>query len=125
MRHVINPAEQGWISYQIPGSSGFNFLFDAFGSDYTDAYSVDLVTVDVGGFSPFHIDPDNHAFFVIAGLAEMVIAEEVYTVGKGEVARIPMGVVHSIRNIGDGPLEMMAVYDPPRDRSAQKAKAPE
>lgn len=123
MLHITNPEKGPWISFQIEGSRGFNFVFDALAAEFTDAYSIDLVKVDVGGFSPYHIDPDNHAFYIVDGQATMVIADLEYVVRKGEVARIPKGVVHSIANSGDEPLLMLAVYDPPRDRSAQKAKA--
>ncbi|MGC1305027.1 MAG: cupin domain-containing protein [Caulobacteraceae bacterium] len=123
MRHITNPENGPWTSFQIEGSRGFNFVFDALAAEYTDAYSIDLVKVDVGGFSPYHIDPDNHAFYIVDGEAQMVIADLEYTVRKGEVARIPKGVVHSIANSGTTPLLMLAVYDPPRDRSVQKARA--
>jgi quercetin dioxygenase-like cupin family protein len=105
------------------GARGFNFNFEVLSREYTDAYSVDLVKVEVGGSSPFHIDPDNHAFYILDGEAEMIIAEERSIVRKGEIARIPMGVVHSIVNHGNEPLMMLCIYDPPRDRTRQKAAA--
>lgn len=124
MKHITRPEkEETWIPYNPMGAKGFSFIFEALSTDYTDAYSIDVVKVDVGGFSPFHIDPDNHAFYVLEGEAEMVIAEERSIVRKGEIARIPMGVVHSIANCGNGPLLMLSIYDPPRDRSRQKAAA--
>ena len=123
MQHLTKPEEGPWISHEIPGSNGFQFVFDILAGEYTDAYSVDLVKVAVGGFSPYHIDPDNHAFYVVDGLAGMTIADLVYQVKKGEVIRIPKGVVHAIRNEGDVPLVMLVFYDPPRDRSALKKKA--
>lgn len=123
MRHITNPAEGPWIPYNPMGAEGFSFVFEALSREYTDAYSIDLVKVDVGGSSPFHIDPDNHAFYILEGEAEMIIAEERTIARKGEIARIPMGVVHSIANHGDVPLLMLSIYDPPRDRSRQKAAA--
>jgi quercetin dioxygenase-like cupin family protein len=123
MRHLTKPEEGPWISHEIPGSRGFQFVFDILACEYTDAFSVDLVKVDVGGFSPYHIDPDNHAFYVVEGLAGMTVADLEYQVKKGEVVPIPKGVVHAIRNKGDVPLVMLVFYDPPRDRSALKKKA--
>ena len=121
MKHVTNPENEPWIAYNPMGAKGFSFVFEILSREYTDAYSIDLVKVDVGGSLPFHIDPDNHTFYILEGSAEMVIAEERCVVGKGEIARIPMGVVHSICNAGDVPLMMLSFYDPPRDRSRQKA----
>jgi quercetin dioxygenase-like cupin family protein len=123
MKHITNPADEAWIPYNPMGAQGFNFVFEILSREYTDAYSIDLVKVEVGGFSPFHIDPDNHAFYILDGEAEMIIAEERTIARKGEIARIPMGVVHSITNVGDVPLMMLSFYDPPRDRSLQKAAA--
>jgi mannose-6-phosphate isomerase-like protein (cupin superfamily) len=123
MQHITNPDDEELISYNPMGAKGFNFVFEILSKEYTDAYSIDLVSVDVGGFSPFHIDPDNHAFYILEGEAEMVIAEERSIVRKGEIARIPMGVVHSITNHGNVPLKMLSFYDPPRDRSLQIAAA--
>jgi mannose-6-phosphate isomerase-like protein (cupin superfamily) len=123
MKHVTNPADEPWISYNPMGVKGFKFIFEALSKEYTDAYSIDLVEVEVGGSSPFHIDPDNHAFYVIEGQAELIIAEERVMVPKGAIARIPMGVVHSLANAGDVPLVMLTLYDPPRDRTMQKAAA--
>jgi quercetin dioxygenase-like cupin family protein len=123
MRHLTKPEDSQWISHEIPGSSGFQFVFDVLGAEYTDAFSADLVKVAVGGFSPYHIDPDNHAFCVVEGIAGMTVADLEYRVKKGEVIRIPRGVVHAIRNEGDVPLVMLVLYDPPRDRSALKKKA--
>jgi mannose-6-phosphate isomerase-like protein (cupin superfamily) len=122
MLHLTKPEEGAWISHEIPGSSGFQFLFDILAGEYTDAFSVDLVKVAVGGFSPYHIDPDNHAFYIVDGLAGMTIADLEYQAKNGEIVRIPKGVVHSIRNEGDVPLVMLVFYDPPRDRSALKKK---
>jgi quercetin dioxygenase-like cupin family protein len=123
MLHLTKPEEGPWISHEIPGSSGFQFVFDVLAHEYTDAFSLDLVKVAVGGFSPRHIDPDNHAFYIVEGLAGMTIADLEYQAKKGEVIRIPKGVVHAIRNDGDVPLVMLVFYDPPRDRSKQKRKA--
>ncbi len=123
MKHVTNPEDDPWIPYNPMGAKGFSFVFEILSKEYTDAYSIDLVKVDVGGSSPFHIDPDNHAFYILDGTAEMIIAEERSVVPKGAIARIPKGVVHSIANAGDTPLMMLSFYDPPRDRTRQKAAA--
>jgi len=123
MRHLTKPEEGPWISHEIPGSSGFHFVFDVLGAEYSDAFSADLVRVAVGGFSPYHIDPDNHAFYIVEGVAGITVADLEYRVKKGEVIRIPKGVVHAIRNEGEDTLVMLALYDPPRDRSTFKKAA--
>src|SRR5438445_5513477 len=65
MKHVTQTFDTPWTSHQIEGSKGFEFIFNILGNEYTDAYNLDIVRVAVGGYSPLHIDPDNHAFYII------------------------------------------------------------
>jgi quercetin dioxygenase-like cupin family protein len=105
-----------WTPFQIEGSAGFEFKFGIIGSEYTDAYSVDLVRVAPGGYSPRHVDPDNHAFYIISGRGEVAILQRTWQVGPGSVVKIPVKVVHSVKNVGDEPLLFLTIYDPPRKR---------
>jgi quercetin dioxygenase-like cupin family protein len=105
-----------WTPFKVENSQGFNFKFGLIGSEYTGAYSVDLVSVDVGGYSPRHVDPDNHAFYIISGTGEIAIQDRTWQVGPGSVVKIPVQVVHSVKNIGDVPLLFLTIYDPPRKR---------
>jgi mannose-6-phosphate isomerase-like protein (cupin superfamily) len=123
MQHITRPENGPWISHKIEGASGFDFVFDVLAREYTDAFSVDMARVPVGGYSPYHVDPDNHAFYIVEGTMDIVIADREYTAIKGDIVRVPKGVVHSVRNGGDIPLVMLTIYDPPRDRSALKEKA--
>ena len=50
-----------WRSHQIEGSRGYEFIFNILGTEYTDAYNIDIAKVAPGGYSPLHIDQDNHA----------------------------------------------------------------
>jgi mannose-6-phosphate isomerase-like protein (cupin superfamily) len=70
-----------------------------------------------------HIDQDNHAFYILDGEGEIDIADKRYAVKAGSVVRIPRGVVHAIRNAGDGWLMLLSIYDPPRIRQQKIADA--
>jgi mannose-6-phosphate isomerase-like protein (cupin superfamily) len=105
-----------WQSFQIPGSHGYEFKFDLIGREYTGAYSIDLVRIAPGGASPTHLDRDNHAFYIIEGAGEITIAEKIWPLLPGSVAKIPVGVLHSVRNTGAAPLLFLTIYDPPRER---------
>lgn len=120
MKHVTRISDTTWTPHQIEGSKGFHFNFEILGAEYTDAYSVDIVRVEKGGYSPMHIDPDNHAFYVLGGEGEIDIADSQYQVQAGAVVRIPRGVVHAVRNIGNEDLVLLTIYDPPRIRKAMK-----
>jgi mannose-6-phosphate isomerase-like protein (cupin superfamily) len=125
MQHVTHTFDTPWISHQIEGSAGYEFIFNILGPEYTDAYNIDIARVAPGGYSPQHIDQDNHAFFIIEGEAEIQIADESHPVRAGSVVRIPRGVVHAIRNSGKGTLMLLSIYDPPRVRGKDnKPKTP-
>jgi len=105
-----------WTPFAIENSAGFEFKFGIIGSEYTDAYSVDLVRVAPGGYSPRHVDPDNHAFYIISGTGEIAIGQRTWQVGPGSVVKIPVKVVHSVKNVGADELLFLTIYDPPRKR---------
>ncbi|WP_035878583.1 cupin domain-containing protein [Cupriavidus sp. amp6] len=119
MQHVTHVSDTPWISHQIEGSKGFEFVFNILGVEYTDAYSMDIVRVAQGGYSPQHIDPDNHAFFIVTGEADIDIADASHHARAGAVVRIPRGVVHAVRNAGDSELVLLTIYDPPRVRKSK------
>jgi mannose-6-phosphate isomerase-like protein (cupin superfamily) len=105
-----------WVKFRPLDPTSFEFKVNLIASEYTTAYSVDLVRVPVGGFSPPHTDPDNHAFYILAGRGAITIDGRIWNVGPGSVVKIPVGIVHSVTNSGDVPLEFLTIYDPPRPR---------
>jgi quercetin dioxygenase-like cupin family protein len=119
MKHITHITDTPWIPHQIEGSRGFEFIFSILGGEYTDAYSMDIVRVAEGGYSPQHIDPDNHAFYIISGEADIDIADSCHRARSGAIVRIPRGVVHAVRNAGDGELVLLSIYDPPRVRKSK------
>ena len=116
MQTVTHIEQFDWKPVTVEGSQGYDFMFNLVAADYTDAYSVDLVRVAPGGFSPVHIDPDNHAFYFIEGSGRVTIAGQPHAVGPGSVVKIPFGALHSIENTGAGQLLLLTIYDPPRKR---------
>lgn len=123
MKHITHITDTPWTPHQIEGSKGFEFIFDILGGEYTDAFSMDIVRVAQGGYSPEHIDPDNHAFYILSGEGEIDIADASHRVRPGSVVRIPRGVVHAVRNAGEGELVLLTIYDPPRVRGPRKGLA--
>ena len=55
-----------------------------------------------------HVD----SFYVLAGEAEFVLADETVRVGPGSYVAAPVGAVHGFRNVGDGELRMLNVHAP-------------
>jgi quercetin dioxygenase-like cupin family protein len=113
---VVAADDRAWQSFQLGGSQGYEFKFDLIGREYTEAYSVDLVRIAPGGASPTHRDPDNHAFYIIEGEGEVTIGDKIWPLQPGSIAKIPVGILHSLRNTGSAPLLFLTIYDPPRER---------
>jgi quercetin dioxygenase-like cupin family protein len=86
-----------------------------------NVYSIELTSVGPGGFSPTHIEPHAHLFYVLSGQGEVTVGDEVKAVTAGSVSPISAGVPHSFRNLGDSALEMLVVYHPPRVRNKPEA----
>lgn len=116
MQSLLSVDSLPWQPFSVENSSGYEFKFGIVGAEYTDAYSVDLVRVAPGGRSPLHIDPDNHAFYVVCGTGVVTIAGDAHPVRPGSVVKIPFGALHSIENTGTGHLIFLTLYDPPRRR---------
>lgn len=62
--------------------------------------------------------PHTHAgqdklYVVLEGQGEVQVGDETCVVSTGDAAFAPSGVLHSIRNTGEGRLVVMAVLSPP------------
>src|SRR5262249_39125642 len=87
----------------------------------SDAYSIELTTIGVGGSSPTHVEPWAHVFYVVSGHGEVTVDDEVQQVRAGSVSPIAAGQPHAFCVLGNEPLEMLVIYHPPRKRAAQKS----
>lgn len=82
----------------------------------TDNFSVGMVTLDPdGGQVPWHNQDQEEVYFIIEGVGEMCLGEEVRELRAGQAVYIPSGVYHQLSNKGDTPLRMMYCYAPAGD----------
>ena len=61
-------------------------------------------------------------FFVLAGSAEMELANETVEIGAGEGVHIPPEMVHRIRNNSEAPVRFLVISQPPSDGDRVVAK---
>lgn len=61
-------------------------------------------------------DDGDQFFRVEAGQAEVTIDGAAHTIGPDEVAIVPAGARHNVRNVGGGPLKLYTIYGPPEHR---------
>ena len=78
--------------------------------------AVDLERVQPRGYSLRHVDQDNHAFYIISDEGEVSIKDQSWPIAAGSVVKIPVKVVHAVKNTGTEPLLFITIYDPPRKR---------
>ncbi len=84
-------------------------------------FAMGMVTLDPdGGQVPWHHQEQEEVYFVIEGVGEMCLGEEVAELHAGQVVKIPSGVFHQFSNKGDMPLKMIYCYGPAGDVSHWK-----
>jgi len=67
---------------------------------------------DFEGVEPHSHEDHVDSFYVLAGEAEFVLADETVRLGPGSYVAAPVGAVHGFRNVGGGELRMLNVHAP-------------
>lgn len=116
MKHVIDTTALEWRAFEAAGVEGYESRPAVIGSEYTDAYSMDVVRVAPGGYSPAHTDEGRHAFYILEGQGRLVADGQEFAFSKGDIVKVPPGSVHAVSNDGAVPLVFLTIYDPPRVR---------
>lgn len=76
--------------------------------------SVMLVKVEAGGVIPEHSHPiEIETAYVMEGQGVLTVDGEDYPFEAGINASIPVGAIHSVRNVGAGEMLIYAVHTPP------------
>ena len=76
--------------------------------------SVLLVRVDVGGVIPEHTHAiEIETAYVMEGQGVLMVDGTDYPFEAGIHASIPVGALHSVRNIGQVPMLIYAIHTPP------------
>jgi quercetin dioxygenase-like cupin family protein len=83
---------------------------------HTDEFSMGFVTLEPnGGQVPWHNQEQVEVYYVVDGVGEMCLGEEVQELHGGQAVQIPSGVYHQLSNKGDKPLTFIYVYGPAGD----------
>ena len=116
MERVFSIDDIPWADLKgLPGARGFEFK--ALTNDaYTKAYSCELVRLDPGDHSVPHIEPWSHLLYILSGTGDITIDGATTPIRSGSVCQVRAGEKHSLRNLGDDNLLILAIYDPPRER---------
>jgi quercetin dioxygenase-like cupin family protein len=106
------------LASATPGARGYEYIeIVADDSEYTSAYSCELVRLGPGDHSPTHVEDYNHLLFFVEGSGEITIGAKTWPLRPGSYAKVEAGKKHSLRNLGDTDMLIVTVYDPPRLRA--------
>lgn len=83
--------------------------------DLVEAEKLALVRVHIppGQGHAFHRHPEmEEIIYILSGKCEQWVDQEMKILGPGDVAHIPMDMVHGSYNIGDETLHLLAILSP-------------
>ncbi len=73
-------------------------------------YNMRHFKIEVGGYIPLHKhNKIFHLQYVLRGKMRLIIGDEEYIVGPGDVLYLPSGKPHKYVNIGDEPVEFLCI----------------
>lgn len=74
-----------------------------------------MCTIYPGQRNPLHSHPNcEELLYVVSGQCEHLLGEETTRLGPGSVIRIPEGVKHWAKNIGEEPVVAVIVFSSPQ-----------
>ena len=118
LAHPFDTTAMEWVDHPtLPGLK----IKGLEGRDTHPHLSFMLVRVATGGEIPRHVhDLATETAYVVSGRGELLLgvdesghATEVLPMEPGGGASVPPGLYHAVKNIGDGPLEILAIHSPP------------
>jgi mannose-6-phosphate isomerase-like protein (cupin superfamily) len=116
MEKVFSLDAVPWLDVSgLPGARGFEFK-PLTNDEYTSAYSCELIRLGPSDHSVPHIEPWSHLLYILSGTGDIVIDGQASTIGVGTVCQVKAGEKHSLRNLGEGEMVLLAIYDPPRKK---------
>jgi len=74
---------------------------------YSTRYSLNIMNILPNGFVKTQSHKEEHGVFIISGKGNILLGEEWFDVRKGSYVFIPSGMVHSFKNSGIEPMEVL------------------
>jgi mannose-6-phosphate isomerase-like protein (cupin superfamily) len=119
MEYVNNVHDRSWVDDDTPGARGYKYVeIVPDDSEYTSAFSCELMRLGPGDHSLTHVEHYNHLLFFLEGNGEITIGERTWPLSPGSYAKVEAGKEHSLRNHRDSEMLLLVVYDPPRVRDS-------
>ena len=80
------------------------------GNGRVDTLGIITEEIAVGDGIPLHTHDVDEAITILDGVADARLGDERQRIGPGAVIFIPAGTPHATANVGDGPLQIHAVF---------------
>jgi mannose-6-phosphate isomerase-like protein (cupin superfamily) len=108
---IIRTAEQE--EYPHPRHDRF-FLRDVVTAAINPDLSLHRGRIEVGGEIGLHTHEDRtETFYLLCGEALCTLDGQEHTFGPGCCVVAPPGVPHGLKNVGDEPVDLLAIFTPP------------
>ncbi len=108
---IVTTAEQA--EYAHPKHERF-FLRDVVTAALNPALSVHRGRIEPGGeIFPHTHEGQTETFYILSGEARCTMGDRHQSVTAGNCCVAPSGVVHGLKNHGDAPVELLALFTPP------------
>jgi quercetin dioxygenase-like cupin family protein len=109
--HLIHSVEQA--EYPHPQHERF-FLRDLVLAGDNPDLSLHRGRVEAGGEIRLHChEGRTETFYLLRGEAQCTIDGQEHRCGPGSCIVAPPGLQHGLKNIGDEPVELLAIFSPP------------
>jgi len=107
---IVTTAEQE--EYPHPKHNRF-FLRDVVTAESNPDLSVHRGRIEPGGeIFPHTHDGQTETFYILSGSAVCTMGSKKSSVNGGQCCIAPAGVVHGLKNEGNEPVELMALFTP-------------
>lgn len=77
-------------------------------------FSMRVIEVEPGGYSPFHNHPWEHEVFILQGRGVLVQQDEETPLSQGDVIFVPPGTQHQFKNVSEDKLEFICLIPNPK-----------
>lgn len=100
-----------WAQFEKGNAKGI-YVKDLDPAGSIHKFTIKLMKVKPGGEFPPHVDPYSHLFYLIKGVGEGLLGENVYPMVMGHVTFVKAGVRHGYRNIGEEDMYLLTTNIP-------------
>jgi quercetin dioxygenase-like cupin family protein len=109
----FNMSEGDWEEFVKGNAKGISSK-DVDPGGLITAFTIKLMRVEPGGEFPPHVDPYSHLFYLLSGVGEGLLGDNVYAMKPWHVTIVKAGIRHGYRNVGSEDMYLLTMNIPTR-----------